>query len=760
MLHPPRRRGLLGALTAGLLVAAGLAALPLAPASAAGETPLGFAVYPAPGQLARDAGEPTIGVNWKTGKVMFQAFTETDQVTFDDSKVPATASWKDVSRAPTNVTSLDPVLETDSTIGRTFVSQLAPPCSVAAYTDSDGEPTATNPNGYTPFVGCGVGSNFDHQTVGTGPTINTQLDAVNRGRLVYYCSQVVAQSSCSVSRDGGTTFATSRPVYTFKGDLVSDPLLVGCEGLHGHLNTSPLDGTAYLPNFACNSSAERATNRPSVIVSPDEGLTWTVRQVPDGTSPNFDSDPAVDADEAGTAYVAYENATSNMMVAVTRDKGQTFTPSLDLGAAIGGLQNATMPTVVAGSAGRAAVGFLATRAEAPIDAAGQPENQLLSFDPDGNDPAAGWHAYIALTYDGGATWTTTDVTPTDPVQRGCIWWGSARNPGTATTCEDNKRNLLDFIDISVDQQGRVVLGFADGCVGRCVTEGHTRNTNLAYADRPAADAGLTEAQFAELYSQEDIGTIVRQQSGKGLYAAADALPSGPLLGGTTPQVVASASASVSPAATPSPSPSGSPAATSAPSSAPPPGGGPAPSCSTATGPVTLSPASIRSGSTSVVRVSGPVGSVVDLVAYTRPSTTYRTVRTATIGTGGTADLTVRPGSNTRLYAQQRGCPAGPSSVLTVVSTLSLDQRRTGTRTLRFFGNSLPKRAGGLSLRLYRVDAAGREVLTGRTTTDPRTGTWTITRTFTGTGRFGFLVRTGADITNAAGASAVRQVTVR
>ena len=214
------------------------------------------------------------------------------------------------------------------------------------------------------------------------------------------------------------------------------------------------------------------------------------------------------------------------MVATTTDRGETFTPSVDLGAPFG-VDNATMPTVIAGSEGRAAVAFLGTEAEAPLDLDGDPENQQLSFDPDGDDPEAGWHLYVATTYDGGATWTTQDVTPDDPVQRGCIWWGSARNPDGAA-CENNKRNLLDFIDIAVDQQGRVLVGWADGCVRRCVTEGHTRNTNLAFDDREAQDAALTEAEFDELYSQVRTGVITRQSCGRGLFADFDADPAGPL----------------------------------------------------------------------------------------------------------------------------------------------------------------------------------------------------------------------------------------
>ena len=528
MTSPTRRRSLrrvaaVGAVLALVASAAPVAADVRAPDASAAT----FVNFAAPDGIAQDAAEPTLGVNWNTGKVLYQAFLETVQVTFDDATRPATATWKDVSRPPTNVESLDPILSTDEITGRTLVSQLAPPCSIAAFTDSDGEPTATNPNGYLPAAACGVGSNFDHQTVHFGRSVDPN-PLYGPDRVAWYCSQVVVESTCSVSFDGGITFPLSRPVYTFKGDLVTnDKTLVGCEGLHGHLNTSPVDGTAYLPNFACNSDADLQTNRPSVVVSPDQGLTWTIRQVPDGTSPNFDSDPAVDVDGGNRAYVAYENATSNLMLATTTDRGETWTRSVDLGAPYG-IDNATMPTVIAGSADRAAVAFLGTEAEAPLNASGVPENQQVEFDPDGDDPKAGWHLYVATTYDGGSTWTTQDVTPDDPVQRGCIWWGSAVDPVGAECQSAEKRNLLDFIDIAIDAQGRVLVGYGDGCTGRCVTEGHTRDTNLAYDARPDEDADLTQAEFEQLYSQVRTGVIARQSCGRGLLADADADPAGPL----------------------------------------------------------------------------------------------------------------------------------------------------------------------------------------------------------------------------------------
>src|SRR5205814_3135706 len=39
-----------------------------------------------------------------------------------------------------------------------------------------------------------------------------------------------------------------------------------------------------------------------------------------------------------------------------------------------------------------------------------------------------WHLYVAFTYDGGGSWTTADATPSDPVQRGCIWNQGGSNP--------------------------------------------------------------------------------------------------------------------------------------------------------------------------------------------------------------------------------------------------------------------------------------------------------------------------------------------
>src|SRR5262249_24577079 len=122
---------------------------------------------------------------------------------------------------------------------------------------------------------------------------------------------------------------------------------------------------------------------------------------------------------------------------------------------------------IAGDDNRAASAFLGTETGGDAQAA---------------DFLGVWHLYVAFTYNGGRTWTTSDATPGDPVQRGCIWNGGGSNP-----C----RNLLDFNDITVDQTGRVLVGYADGCTGACVTD-PTQNPSTGPAS--AQDAPATGAR--------------------------------------------------------------------------------------------------------------------------------------------------------------------------------------------------------------------------------------------------------------------------
>jgi hypothetical protein len=398
----------------------------------------GFQNYAAPESLANahNAGEPSIGVNWKTGSVMYQAYTSTYRVKFDDSVSPATASWADKSAAPpkcTAVDSLDPILFTDPHTGRTFESQLlVNPVvnSLTCLSDDDGDTWQASEGG-------GVGSGADHQTLGGGPFAPVGIGATTAyPHAIYYCSQDIASALCSASHDGGVTFTPAVPVYT----------LTDCGGLHGHVKVSP-QGTVYLPNGSCNGNQ-------AVAVSEDNGAHWTVRRVPTSTT-DIGSDPSVDTGANGTVYFGYQNSDGHAHVAVSRDHGETWINDQDVGSQLG-IQNIVFPAVVAGDDDRAAVAFLGTTTGGNYQA---------------SDFSGVWHLYVSFTYDGGSHWKTVDATPNDPIQRGPICTGG-------TSCS-GARNLLDFIGATVDQQGRVLVGYADGCTGTCVEGGANTGDALA-----------------------------------------------------------------------------------------------------------------------------------------------------------------------------------------------------------------------------------------------------------------------------------------
>jgi hypothetical protein len=428
-------------------------------------TPPGFTTYAAPSSFgnSNNAGEPSIGTNWKSGATMYQAGLSTFKVDFDDSASPARATWSDVSAGAAtgcpqgSTISLDPILFTDHATGRTFESQLTGQDSATCWTDDDGTT-------WSPSTGGGIPSGVDHQTVGGGPYSANSIGALPTSsypNAVYYCSQDIATAFCATSHDGGTTFGPGVPTYS----------LLDCGGLHGHVKVAP-DGTAYLPNKACGSNA-------AVVVSKDGGTSWTVNQVP-GSSPS-DADPSVGIGSNGTAYVGYVGSDGRPAVAVSHDQGSTWSTPQTVGADLG-VKNAVFPSVVAGDDNRATMVYIGTTK------AGDYQSQTDFKD-------AEWHLYFATTYDGGQTWVSTDASPHDPVQRGSICTGG-------TTC-GNDRNLLDFIDVTVDKGGRVEAAFADGCVDACVTD-KTHNSDDGPADAQAAYA-----------------TIARQSSGLGLFSAFD-----------------------------------------------------------------------------------------------------------------------------------------------------------------------------------------------------------------------------------------------
>jgi len=471
-----------------------LETIPTNPPPATGPTPR-YQTFAAPSSAggAASSGEPSIGVDWNPnvaalkfgavnsgGAIFFTSNFHEYRVDMDDCSSPAIQTWTDVTTPPeTDPLSLDPIgfcdhFGSQPTPGRIFQSQLAGPAgSVMADSDNDGDNWIQSQGGGQP-------AGVDHQTVGAGPYNPNAIPPPPPHPLypnaVYYCSQDLVTAFCARSDDGGATFGAGVAVWT----------LTQCGGIHGHVKVAP-DGTVYVPNKGCGANQ-------AVAVSTDNGLTWAVRPIPDSSPAIGLTDPSLGIATDGSVYFGYQDASGHPKIAVSHDRGLTWSPSVDAGVPFS-IQNSTFPEVAAGDPARASFMFLGT----PTGGNYQDPSNFTGI----------WHAYIATTLDGGKTYATVDATPTDPVQVGSIC-----NLGT-TGCMNNSaggadRNMLDFMDLSIDSQGRAVGAFADGCV-----------------------AGSCDASSSPSASRSALGTVVRQSGGPRLFAAFDpvepALPGAPQL---------------------------------------------------------------------------------------------------------------------------------------------------------------------------------------------------------------------------------------
>ncbi|MBA4124707.1 MAG: exo-alpha-sialidase [Acidobacteria bacterium] len=441
-------------------------------------TPPTYDNFVPPTTLGQRAGEPTIGLNWTTGKAMFIASLQTLRVSFDDTVSPVTATWENKSAANTSITSFDPLLFTDSATNRTFVSQLLPSkLSLMSFTDDDG-------NNWTPSQGSGINSGVDHQTIGGGPYARNADGSLKGGAVqlpgadgriypnaVYYASQDIGLAEIARSDNGGLNFGVAVPMYD----------VTQCTGIHGHIKVSA-NGTVYVPNKSCGG-------QQAVLVSNDNGLTWTIRKIPGSTSGR--SDPSVGIGADGTIYVGYGNGNGKARIVVSHDEGRTWENDQDAGF-YQGINTSVFPAVTAGDSDRAAYFFLGTTTSGSGTTGTDQTSPYVS---------AVWYGFISTTYDGGRTWVTVNATPNDPVQRGVVCTNG-------TTCPTGTRNLLDFNDMEVDKKGRAVAGLADGCTTAGCVQGIDINADGQFNTRFDND-GARRA------------LIIRQSSGLGLFRAYD-----------------------------------------------------------------------------------------------------------------------------------------------------------------------------------------------------------------------------------------------
>ncbi|HET7746166.1 MAG TPA: PKD domain-containing protein, partial [Vicinamibacteria bacterium] len=375
--------------------------------------------------------------------------------------------------------------------------------SYMAHNDSAG----TSSTWTRSLTGPGQVHGVDNQSIAVGPYPNNQKPATatpgaTYPHAMYYCSHAAVNAFCSRSDDGGLTFNPSRPIFEIQD---------ACHN-HGHVKVGA-DGTVYVPmNNSCQG-------HQGVSLSIDAGETWHFVQVPGTVHGRWDSSIAI-ASDGRTIYYGYaeEGDDRPMVLKGTLNKADPANPTIDwhvpaadVGAPLG-LKNIAFNTVVAGDPDRAAYIFHGTIT--PGDSGDQ-----ATF-PAG----AEWYLYVATTFDGGRTWELRNATPNDPTQKGSIC-----DQGIDCDNTPDDRNLLDFMDADIDGEGRIVIGYADGCIDNCVTGGPNSYTAKGY--------------------------IARQASGKRMYAAFDPsenqdLPGAPALTATRSYQGASLSWSVPDSATP------------------------------------------------------------------------------------------------------------------------------------------------------------------------------------------------------------------
>ena len=423
--------------------------------------------------------EPTMGTNIGTNKAYMLFTFDMMEAAFDDSTHPATATWRNLGTGGAPATA-DPFMTMDqhrlpdgSVNSRVWIAQLLAASSYIAHNDST---TGTSSTWTRSLTGPGQVHGVDNESIAVGPYPGNQKPATARPdatypHAMYYCSHEAVNAFCSRSDDGGATFNPSRPIFE---------LADGCNN-HGHVKVGG-DGTVYVPmNNSCQA-------HQGVSVSIDAGETWHYIQVPGTVNGRWDSSIAV-ANDGKTLYYGYAEQGDDrpMILRGTLDKSDPAAPAIqwdlpatDVGAPAG-LKNIVFSAVVAGDPDRAAFAFHGTTTPGN-------SGDMSSFPAD-----AEWYLWVATTLDGGINWQLRNATPDDPTQKGSIC-----DQGTTCANAPDDRNLLDFMDADIDGEGRILVGYADGCVDSCVV-------------------GAPNSFSAR-------GTIARQSAGPRMYAEFDPLP--------------------------------------------------------------------------------------------------------------------------------------------------------------------------------------------------------------------------------------------
>ncbi len=413
--------------------------------------------------------EPSIGIT-SDGCMFFVALEKVMR------SCDAGESWEQVQDLFSQPSTSDPWLWVDPATDRIFnVQMVSLACTWIAWSDTGGDSWLGNP------WNCGPLPVNDHIKLGSGPWRggdNPGYGTVGQfnptyPQAVYFCYNKLAGVFCYTSFDGGATF----PV----GGQIVGLTAAGPGGLHGAITAAP-DGTVYVPP---------RTSTPSVAVSKDNGLTWDVRTLgADVGTPQQRKNAEVATDADSNAYMFWTGGDNRIYMSRSLDGGDTWDEQSTLVTA--DLGSTVWPAANAGDPGVVAVAYIGTE-DSNAGGWNVPEDTR-------------WHLYVTYSQnalDDNPDWVTVRVTD-DPVQIGTVCVSSG-------ACRDGNRNLLDFIDLTLDQDGRMYVAFADGCTDR---EPRTCSSDL-YAPPSQSRDALGVAAWMDIgpsLKLEEVGTLEAKAS--------------------------------------------------------------------------------------------------------------------------------------------------------------------------------------------------------------------------------------------------------
>ena len=399
--------------------------------------------------VGEQGAEPSIGVT-SSGCIFFIAF-EKPMRSCDYGE-----TWINTADGSQAFFTNDPYGWVDPITDRVFnIHMMGLWTTWIGWSDNDGQSWEANPHDSGAPVN-------DHIKLGSGPWtdegygIGSGISSNIYETAVYFCYNKLAYISCYTSYDGGASFEAG-------GDIVGIATTNG--GLHGAITSAP-DGTVYLPPRVAT---------PSIIFSKDNGLTWEERTMgQDVGTPNPRKNGEVATDTASNAYNVWVGENQGVYMSRSIDSGETWEQT-SIRVSPVEVISATFPHTSAGDPGRIAIAYLGSE---NASALGQPDLDGNPWNGNAHYTPSNVTHYLYVTYslnalDEDPIFHTQRISP-DPVQVGsiCLNSGDCRSDDGGSN-----RNLLDFNDLHIDLEGRVYIGFADGCTGTCASGNETTPAN-------------------------------------------------------------------------------------------------------------------------------------------------------------------------------------------------------------------------------------------------------------------------------------------